>query len=299
MGDVGNVVLEGMPTRLFAATPTRLTTWVDCPRRYRFTYLDRREKGRPWAHNSVGAAAHNALRDLWFEPPESRTPTTAASLVRNRWLDDGFRDAAQSHSWRERTADTVAAYVTDLDPSSEPVGVERTVGATTPRLALSGRVDRIDRRRSEDGGDELVVVDYKTGRRAPGVDDARSSLALAVYVAAVRRSLRGRCRRVELHHLPTGTVAAYDHSEESLARHLGRADDIGHEAQTATQVWRDELAEAADDAAAGVAAAVQAIDAVLPPRPSAICSWCDFRAHCPEGMDGSEDLAPWAGLAAD
>ena len=33
--------LAGMPSKLFRATPTRLTTWLDCPRRYRFTYLDR------------------------------------------------------------------------------------------------------------------------------------------------------------------------------------------------------------------------------------------------------------------
>ena len=31
---------EGMPRRLYACTPTRLSTWLDCPRRYRMTYLD-------------------------------------------------------------------------------------------------------------------------------------------------------------------------------------------------------------------------------------------------------------------
>ena len=52
-----------MPARLYPATPTRLLTWLDCPRRYRFAYLDRPmpPKGPPWAHNSVGAAVHSAL----------------------------------------------------------------------------------------------------------------------------------------------------------------------------------------------------------------------------------------------
>jgi len=56
----------GMPTRLFVCTPTRLTTWLDCPRRYRFAYLDRPTptRGPPWAHNSVGAGVHTALADL-------------------------------------------------------------------------------------------------------------------------------------------------------------------------------------------------------------------------------------------
>ena len=54
---------EGMPRRLYACTPTRLSTWLECPRRYRMSYLDRPPpgKGPPWAHNSLGASVHNAL----------------------------------------------------------------------------------------------------------------------------------------------------------------------------------------------------------------------------------------------
>ena len=61
---------EGMPRRLYACTPTRLSTWLDCPRRYRMTYLDRPPpgKGPPWAHNSLGASVHNALAGWWRLP---------------------------------------------------------------------------------------------------------------------------------------------------------------------------------------------------------------------------------------
>src|SRR3954454_9125102 len=151
----------GMPTRLFACTPSRLTTWLDCPRRYKFVYVDRPSppKGPPWAHNSVGAVVHTALAAWWDLPVERRTPESAATLVRSRWIDLGFRDDEQSATWRERAADMVAGYVERLDPHDKPVGVERTVAMRTERLALSGRIDRLDRR-----GDDLVVVDYKTGR---------------------------------------------------------------------------------------------------------------------------------------
>ena len=58
---------EGMPRRLYPCTPTRLATWLDCPRRYRMTYLDRPmpPKGPPWGHNSLGASVHNALAG-WY-----------------------------------------------------------------------------------------------------------------------------------------------------------------------------------------------------------------------------------------
>src|SRR3712207_9415689 len=87
-------------------------------------------------------------------------------------------------------------YLTGLDPADEPVGAERQVAATTERLALSGRVDRIDQR-----GDELVVVDYKTGRSASTDDEARGSPALAAYVLGVRRTLRRPCSQIGRAHV--------------------------------------------------------------------------------------------------
>ncbi len=288
---------DAMPRRLFSCTPTKLDTWLSCPRRYRYTYLERRQKGLPWAHNSVGSSVHNALRDWWLLPVERRTPEEAAALVSRNWLTDGFRDGKQSAEWRDRAAAMTSAYAAHLDPDDEPAGVERTVSTRTETLALQGRVDRIDRRPSDDGGEELVIVDYKTGRRPLTTDDARSSLALAVYVLAARRTLRTRSRRVELHHLPTASVAAYDHTEESLARHVRRAEQIAEEAQNAQELWADGLSARAEDAEVGDADAIEAIDAVLPPVPGPMCSWCDFRRHCPEGRDASTAIEPWSGLA--
>ena len=268
---------EGMPRRLFAATPSRLSTFTACPRRYRFTYLVRPTppKGPPWAHNSLGAAVHNALRDWWLLPLPRRTPASAGRLLDAAWITDGFADAEQSATWRARARDWVEAYVAELDPADEPVGVERGVAVRTDRLALSGRVDRIDSRAGE-----LVVVDYKTGRWVPDTDDARGSLALAVYALAAGRTLRRPCRRVELHHLPTGRVAWWEHTEQSLARHVRRATDTADDIEHAAAVTGG-----AD------------VDSVYPPAPGRQCAWCDFRRHCPAGRAAAPEQPPWAGLA--
>ncbi|GAA4565486.1 RecB family exonuclease [Planotetraspora kaengkrachanensis] len=309
--------LDGMPRRLYTCTPSRLNSWLDCGRRYRFTYLDRPapQKGPPWAHNSVGASVHNALAAWWREPYERRTPMTAAILVTNGWITEGFRDAEQSASWRDRAREMVSGYVRTLDPSDDPVGVERTVATRTAVIAVSGRVDRLDRR-----GDELVVVDYKTGRRPLDADDARSSIALALYAVASSRMMHRTCRRVELHHLPTGAVAEWEHTDESLARHLRRAEEIAMEASAADEAYRAwagrgegrkrtgpgraDPAEAGsartDPARAGGAAEVPPeIDELFRPNPGPICSWCDFRRHCPEGRAASPDRLPWDALAVD
>jgi putative RecB family exonuclease len=267
--------MAGMPRRLFSATPSKLAAFSDCPRRYRFAYVDRPSppKGPPWAHNTVGSAVHAALRSWWDLPVARRTTGSVRQLLYSAWSQNGFRDAEQSERWRARAAGWLTDYVAGLDPTDEPVGNERTVGATTERLALSGRIDRIDQR-----GDELVVVDYKTGRHVLSVDDARGSLALAIYALGAARTLRRRCVTVELHHLPSGDVIRWEHTDEALARHLERAEDLAREA---------------------AAAEASGLDEAFPPRPGPMCGWCDFAAHCPEGRAACAPHASWAGLAPE
>jgi RecB family exonuclease len=291
MGCVQQLGFEGMPKRLYACTPTRLSTWLDCPRRYRMTYLDRPPpaKGPPWAHNSLGASVHNALAGWWRLPRARRTVTAAGDLLDQGWIGEGFADSMQSGRYRHWARGLVETYVTDLDPDTEPIGVERTVATRTDLIAVSGRIDRLDDRRGTDGSSELVVVDYKTGRRMLTVDDARTSLPLALYALAAERVMRRPCRRVELHHLPTGRVLAWEHTDQSLARQLRRAEDIAAECAAADEQYRAEKDGGQESAAAEAFA----------PRPGSWCGWCDYRAHCPEGSAASESRRPWDALGAE
>ena len=286
-GKPAQAVLDGMPRRLYPCTPTRLATWLDCPRRYRMTYLDRPApaKGPPWAHNSFGASVHNALAGWWRLPLARRTVAAAGDLLADGWIGEGYADPAQSQRHRGRARDMVERYTATLDPHAEPRGVERTVGTHTERIVVSGRVDRLDARPSPGGDTELVVVDYKTGRRPLSADDARSSLALALYALAAARIFHAPCHRVELHHLPTGEVHGWEHSDATVARHVRRAEDIAAECERADQRFRDGLPDTE-------------VDQVFPPRPGPACSWCDFRAHCPEDSTAAPAHRPWDGLAS-
>jgi RecB family exonuclease len=277
---------EGMPRRLYTCTPTRLTTWLDCPRRYRMSYLDRPAppKGPPWAHNSLGASVHNALAGWWRLPLRERTVNAAGGLLARGWINEGFADDRLSGQYRDWARRMVEGYVAGLDPADEPAGVERTVATRTDRIAVSGRIDRLDERPAPEDGTELVVVDYKTGRHLLTVDDARSSMALAVYAIAAQRVLHRPCHRVELHHLPSGEVLAWEHTDSSLARHLRRAEDVAGECSEADERMRAELPP-------------DRYDEVFPPRAGTWCGWCDYLRHCPEGTAAAVPRRPWEGLA--
>jgi RecB family exonuclease len=287
---------------LVRVTPARLGTWADCPRRYRLTYVDRPAPPRSGARaaSTLGAVVHLALRAFYDLPEPGRTADAAAALVDRNWNAEGFRDADQAAEYRLRAREWVADYVAGPGAGATPVGLERWVSVSTPRIIAEGRVDRVDRRpgadgtasdgaasdgaasdgAASDGGDALVVVDYKTGR-VPAADEARGSAALALYALATERTLRAPCRRVELHHVPTGEVTAAVHDAASLAGHLARIEDAAA-----------DIARAAEEVAAGAAA-----DAVFPARPAPRCGSCDVRRHCPEGRAAAPESEPWASLA--
>jgi RecB family exonuclease len=127
----------------------------------------------------------------------------------------------------------------------------------------------------------MVIVDYKTGRSELTQDDARGSAALALYAYAAARVFRRPCRRVELHHLPSGAVATHEHTEASLERAISRAEATARDIQAA----ESSLREGADP------------DTAFPTTPGALCSYCDFRKSCPDGQNAPAKQ-PWTAVEA-
>ncbi|HET9517686.1 MAG TPA: PD-(D/E)XK nuclease family protein, partial [Actinoplanes sp.] len=224
---------------------------------------------------SLGASVHTALKNWFALPVGRREPTAAATLLKATWVREGYRDVEQERAAYAAALHWLESYLATLDPADEPLGVERVVAAKTAVLAFNGRADRIDARHGDDGP-EAVIVDYKTGRTQLDADDARGSAALALYAYAAQRVFRRPARRVELHHLPSGTVAAHEHTEQSLARQLARAEDTARDIMAAEKA----VAAGADP------------DAVFPTRAGTLCGWCDFRRTCPAGADAPA-REPW------
>lgn len=269
----------GMPAKLIPASPSRLDTWLQCPRRFRFQYLDKpRPPAKMWAHQMLGISVHNALKEWWFLPLEKRTVASAQALLRSNWRIDGFESVAQADSVLDDVEVWFSNYVKGLDPSVEPKRLEQTLSFTTEALNVQGRIDRIDER---DG--ELVVVDYKTGRSALTDDDARTSMALAIYVQAVRKVFKQACSLVELHHLPSGSVLTFRHTEESLQRQLERMEQIGQES---------------GQAMAAVAESPESSDEIFPAKASALCGWCDYWEFCATGQSAAAQKQTWAGIVS-
>ncbi len=281
----GQLGLAGMPRRLVTTSPSKLGAWVDCPRKYRFAYVDRPTppKGAPWAHSSLGASIHNALAAWWGLPVERRDPDEAGRLLQSGWLEDGYRDDAQSAQWLARARVMVEGYVATLDPDDEPRGVERSVGYRTEAISVTGRIDRIDERAER--GRRPRARHRRLQDGAVGSHGRRCPRLHAAGAVRPRRGARAAAAVPPGRAAPPadGAVLAWEHTPQSLDRQLRRAEAIALEARDATEA----------------AAGGQPVDEVFPARTGPLCQYCDWRARCPEGQAASRALQPWDGLARE
>lgn len=248
-------------------------TWMTCRRQYFFQYVVRLPAGGPKAHFSLGNSLHAALRD--YAMPIG-APMTPAQLLEKNWITGGYRDEQMSNTVKSVAHVWLEQYLINEGDFS-PAGVERSVDYPRDGYTLTGRIDRIDRR-IIDGQEQLVIVDYKTGKGVPDEAEARGSLALAFYAVAAWKLLKTPCRQVELHHLPTGTRAVAHLSDETLTRQGARLDALAHEIIDARTAHGEEPSRA---------------DELFAPTPSSLCRWCDFRDFCPEGQLQGEPVPPW------
>jgi len=115
-------------------------------------------------------------------------------------------------------------------------------------VTVLGRIDQVNRIR----GDEVEVVDYKTGR-AKSQKDADSSLQLSLYALATREVLELKPERLTFYNLTTNEAVTSERDEKALAK------------------AREAVATTADLIRAGE----------YPAKPGFICGYCDFRPLCP------------------
>jgi putative RecB family exonuclease len=240
--------------RLFELNPSKLQCYLDCPKQYRFRYVDKRTERRAFGPSALGRSVHKAMRDFYAMDPSERTVENLLRALRRAWDGAGYRSAKEAEDAFTRAEDMLRRYHTGTNPQEvRVVAMESKFShaRSSAGILVTGRVDRIDM-----VGREYVIVDYKTGRF--GSDDVvlNESLPLSLYAMAVSAGLGRDVSRIAVEHLPTGRRAETRREPERLATDWNKLSDLAGAMRPGNE---------------------------FPARPSSLCRWCDYLVACPEG----------------
>jgi putative RecB family exonuclease len=151
---------------MFEASPFSLNMFEQCPRQYRFQYVERLgdiyRKAKPYF--TMGDHVHATLKDfLSVVPVSERNLSKFEDLLREKWRRNrkGFNDKADERKWGEKALTQIRWFIQNQDISVIPFMLEATHRVElTSDILLKGKVDRVDK--EADGS--LHIVDYKTGK---------------------------------------------------------------------------------------------------------------------------------------
>jgi len=241
---------------------TSMSTYETCPQKWKLQYVD----GRPTKTNrfmNLGSAVHAAL-ECFYQRRVSE-PATLDEMIQAfeaeidpaAYASDEERERARADGLH-MIRDFRAAHAPGFRPALLVEGMIRFELDGVPLVAKIDRVDKLkgqgNGQRSDPGRSAVRIVDYKSGFKAPQLEQVRGNSQLTLYQVAVESALGLKVQAVGLYHVPSQTLFEVPaHGPEQVNALRGRVLRIARGI---------ELEE-------------------FEPRPGRRCDWCDFKAWCP------------------
>ncbi len=246
-------------------SPSSLNCFENCPRQYAFRYIEKIPVETEGIEAFVGKRVHEILERLYQFVGQRLLPSLPKVIARYHANFDAQYDAARVRITREGTpADFYReAGVRGLENYYRrhyPFDRDQTVGLEKPiqfaldedgKYAVRGIIDRIAR--AKDG--VLEIHDFKTGRRIPKQDDLDRDRQLGLYELGIREQLG-----------ESGEIRLVWHYVLRDAQRVSQRTPEQREALRASTARAIDKIRSAEE---------------FPPKPSALCGWCEFRDRCP------------------
>ena len=244
---------------------SRLSTYEDCPLKYKLCYLDGIKRETEGVEAFLGTTVHDTLKRCYDDARLTKVNTIEELLA--------YYDALWQKTWHDAIVITkkglteshynrlgkkmIETYYRRYAPfdSDTTIGTEMNITFSLDdkdQHKLRGYIDRLSRT----DNDVYQIHDYKTSAYLPSQKDADSDRQLALYQIGVRKRWPDVSSiRLIWHYLAHGRDLVSYRSEEDISKLI--ADTIG---------TIDEI-EAAED---------------FPPRESGLCDWCEYPDLCPK-----------------
>ena len=237
-------------------SPTKLSIYLACPVKFRWTYLDGRGRWylRAKSYYSFGTTLHRVLERFYDDRDRGvETIDEALSAFDEGWIDAGYRSSEEMAEAYGEGRDILERHIGSVAVEREckTKFTERQLRLDLGAFNLVGRLDRVDE--YPDG--TLEVVDYKTGRETVCEADVAGDLAMSIYQLLLSRKYPDRPIRARIEALKKGVSACCSLTAAEL-NELER--DV---IQVGTEIMAEDFYERR-------------------PVPKRICERCDFLPLC-------------------
>ena len=244
---------------------SRLSSFENCPRAFRYRYVDKIEVATEGIEAYLGKRVHEVLERLYHHVARwSRPPSLNQVLERFRkdwpvhWHDEIriVRSENPREIYHAQGEHCLENYYRRHYPfnDGETVAIEEPVHLTLDaegRYTVRGIVDRVVRRE----GGRYEIHDYKTGGYLPPQKRIDSDRQLALYQIAIEQT-RDDVREVELvwHYLVHNRTLRSRRSAEAIQNLKGETIQLIGQIEAETE---------------------------FAPRPGPLCRWCEYNSICP------------------
>jgi superfamily I DNA/RNA helicase/RecB family exonuclease len=241
----------------FLAEPLVLSaTGIDMYRRCPLQFKISREwrmEAKPSAAVQFGAAMHAALKLYGERVSEGRSlffDEEVLNFFRQALLSEAIEDPLQRRLYEQKGLAELRNFLGARASGTFPeiLSAERSFEEKVAGMTIRGRVDRLDRV----GGNQVAIVDYKTGRPR-SQEDADESLQLSLYALAAREQWKLEPEQLIFYNLETNTGVVTTRTSAQLEEAAHVVEEVAH------NIMAGEF-----DAKTGFH-----------------CNWCAFRNLCP------------------
>ena len=228
-----------------------IETYQMCPKKFLFSAVWEL-RGGPAAQMTFGNVMHSTIKEFVAEVKKrKKVDFEEVSAIYDRfWSPAGYLDDYQEEEYKKEGIEKLGAFHASYSaaPADVLMQEKRFELPMEKDVTVLGRIDQVNRI----AGDDVEVVDYKTGR-PKSQKDADTSLQLSLYALAARDVLDLTPARLTFYNLTTNEAVSSARDEKSLAK------------------AREIVATTADLIRTGE----------YPAKPGFVCGFCDFQALCP------------------
>jgi len=250
----------------FLYSHSRLSSFENCPRAFRYRYVDKIPAEVESIEAFMGKLVHSVIEKLNLVTATGRVPSLPSVLRRYQAMwEEAYdpdrvrivRKGTEPGSYRATGAGCTESFYRRHYPfdRDESVGIEERVAFALDgdgRYRIRGVIDRLVRTRAG----SIEIHDYKTGQRVPSQAILDRDRQLALYQLAVEERFADEPVSLVWHYLARDRVCSSRRTPEQLER------------------LRDETIERIDTAER---------ETEFAPKVGPLCGWCEYNDRCEAG----------------